>query len=131
MAEPIAHDGTAILHDERALPITIYLLYMGFVTAPLGVLIAYVLKDGAGQRALSHYIFQIRTFWISFCFALVALLIAALGLPLLLFLVGLKLLTFAAAMLGAIGIWVVARGVAGLIYIGRGQSYPRPRTWLI
>jgi uncharacterized membrane protein len=134
MAEPIADDVPAALHDEKTLPIIIYVLYIlgffGLITIFIGVIMAYVLKDGAGQRALSHYIFQIRTFWIGLALSIVPILIAVIGLPLLLILVGFKLLALSGALLGLIGVWAAIRSVVGLAYIGRGEPHPRPRTWL-
>ena len=133
MAEPLV-DDQSIPHDEKTLPIIIYVLYLlgftGGVTILIGVGMAYVLKGGAGQRALSHYIFQIRTFWIGLAWATIACLIAALGLPLTLVLIGFKLLALAALLLALIGVWASIRSVMGLIYISRGEAYPRPRAWL-
>ena len=134
MAEPMADEVPAALHDEKTLPIIIYVLYIlgffGLLTLFIGVIMAYVLKDGAGQRALSHYIFQIRTFWIGLALSIVPILIAVIGLPLLLILVGFKLLALAGALLGLIGVWAAIRSVVGLAYISRGEPHPRPRTWL-
>lgn len=134
MAEPMADEVPAALHDEKTLPIIIYVLYIlgffGLLTIFIGVIMAYVLKDGAGQRALSHYIFQIRTFWIGLALSIVPILIAVIGLPLLLILVGFKLLALAGALLGLIGVWAAIRSVVGLAYISRGEPHPRPRTWL-
>jgi len=133
MVEPMPDHTPAVLHDERTLPIIIYILYlMGWSLLPIGigVIMAYVLKDGAGQRALSHYIFQIRTFWIGVCLSIVPILIAVIGLPLTLILIGFKLLALSGALLGLIGIWAAIRSLIGLLYIARGEPHPRPRAWL-
>lgn len=136
MAAPSIADQSApaALHDEKTLPLVIYGLYIlgwfGFVTVVIGVIMAYVLKGGAGERACSHYIFQIRTFWIGVALALVPALITLIGLPLTLLLIGFKLLAFAGTLMALIGVWATVRAVTGLIYISKGQVHPRPRTWL-
>ncbi len=133
MAEPMPDHTPTVLHDERTLPIIIYILYlMGWSLLPIGigVIMAYALKDGAGQRALSHYIFQIRTFWIGVCLSIAPILIAVIGLPLTLVLIGFKLLALSGALLGMIGVWAAIRSLIGLLYIARGEPHPRPRTWL-
>lgn len=122
--------------DDKLLPIVVYGLYLlGWLSvgvAPvIGFVMAYALKGRANPMARSHYVFQIRTGWISLIALLVAGIIALLGLPLLIILVGFVLLYVAGAMVCLIGVWVSVRSVVGLIYASRGDPYPRPTAWLI
>jgi uncharacterized membrane protein len=131
-AAPLTDDRPAV-HDEQVLPIVIYVLYLlgaGVLTPLIGVIMAYVLKDGAGERACSHYIYQIRSFWIALAGMVVAGLIFAIALPLTLVLIGFALLNVAGVFALLVGAWFIIRAVVGLVYIARGEAHPRPRTWL-
>jgi uncharacterized membrane protein len=33
--------------------------------------------------------------------------------------------------MGAISVFFVVRTIMGLVYLLRGEAYPRPRTWLV
>ena len=61
----------------KGIAMTVYLLYLGGImmvfTAPLGVLIAHLMRPRVGSWTDSHLRFQIRTFW----FGLPALLAGA------------------------------------------------------
>lgn len=121
--------------DERIFPVAVYILYLfgwaGGVSLFIGFVMAYVLKGGAGPMARSHYVFQIRTVWISLVWAFFAGLLILVGLPLTLVLVGFLFLKIGFIALSLIGVWVLVRCLVGLIHAARGEAYPRPRAWLI
>ena len=87
-----------------------------WVTGVVGVVIAYVYKDDAPEWLKSHYRLQIRTFWISFLYII-------LGMLLLVVLVGYAVLVFWL-------IWFLVRCIKGIRYLNRGQAYPNPDNWL-
>ena len=99
----------------------VYILYIVglFVglTALVGVVIAYINRDGAPGWVQTHYSFQIRTFWIG-------LLILVIGSILTLILVGWLVL------LGWV-LWLIIRVVKGMKYLGEGRAIPNPDTWTI
>jgi uncharacterized membrane protein len=98
----------------------VYILYLvalvSGVTALIGVIMAYVNVGEAPEPLRTHYRFQIRTFWISLLYCLVAgiLTIVAIGALLFIF----------------IAVWYIVRCAKGLQYLGRGQPYPNATTWL-
>ena len=126
---------TTRLDDDKTLPMVVYVLYLigfaGGLTLLIGFIMAYVLKGNAGPIARSHFVFQIRTVWIGLAWALLGGVIALVGLPLTLVLIGFLFLKLAFGIFGLIGIWFLVRCVVGLIYASRGEAYPRPAAWLI
>lgn len=97
-------------------PKLIYILYLAGVVIPfvgiVGVIMAYVNKSDAPEWVQSHYQFQIRTFWISFLFAIV-------GSILLVILIGWLILLFTV-------VWYVIRCVKGMKYLDKQQAHPNP-----
>ena len=53
------------------------------------------------------------------------------GLPLSLVLVGIPIVVLGAFIMGAVWLWFAIRCVVGVIYLARGDAYPRPMNWLI
>jgi uncharacterized membrane protein len=97
----------------------IYVLYLlalvNGVTAVIGVVMAYVYRDGAPEWLRTHYEFQIRTFWMG-------LLIGIVGGILSLVLIGLVVLL-------ALAIWWIIRCVKGIRFVGERAAYPNHLTW--
>ena len=130
-------DPVLIRHtdDDKTMPMVVYVLYLiGLVnglTILIGFVMAYALKGNAGEIARSHFVFQIRTVWIALAWCLLGGVIALVGLPLTLVLIGFLFLKLAFGIFGLTGVWFVVRSVAGLIYASRDQAYPRPGAWLI
>lgn len=98
----------------------IYVLYLlalisGGVTALIGVIMAYVYKDGAPEWLRTHYEMQIRTFWFG-------LVVGAIGAVLSWVLIGVPILI-------ALAIWWIIRCVKGLRYAGERAPYPNHRGW--
>jgi uncharacterized membrane protein len=111
---------------ERTLPGTVYLLYLtGFLVVPalLGVIVALNARRGAPTWLQSHYLFQIRTFWIGCAGAAVA---AALAVS------SLQATEFAGlALMMLLVLWMLLRAAAGYARLLKLQVHPNPRTWLV
>jgi uncharacterized membrane protein len=139
MTEPLASDApvprSPLATDEKLMPIVVYVLYLlgwaGGVTALVGFLMAYALKERAPDWVRTHYVFLIRTVWIGLIWAVAAGLLIVLGLPLTLVLIGFLFLKIAFGLLGLLSVWVTVRCVVGLIYAARCEPYPRPQAWII
>ncbi|MDB5456439.1 MAG: hypothetical protein JWP92_2024 [Caulobacter sp.] len=122
-------------HDDKVLPYVVYALYLlapfNGLTAVIGLILAYVSRPTAGPVTESHYTFLVRTFWLSIGWCLIGLALVLVGVPLLIVLIGVPVMLAGALILGVIGLWFVVRCVVGLVFLSRGEAYPRPRSWLI
>ena len=120
--------------EDHTLPTVVYALYLlGLVnglTVLIGLIVAYANRDRAGPGMESHYTFQIRTFWLAFAWWGVAALLFLFGIPLSFILIGVPLLVAGGLILAMTHIWFALRCILGLIYVSRGDAYPRPRSWL-
>jgi uncharacterized membrane protein len=100
-------------------PQLVYLLYFGgFLLAVLpliGLVVAYVNRDGASELDRSHYDFQISTFWRG-------LAILAVGVITAFFLIGWLVILFWA-------VWTIVRNVKGLSAYGKGQPMAATPGW--
>ena len=85
------------------------------ITGIVGLIMAYVMKDGADDTLMTHYRFQIRTFWIG-------LLYTMLGAFLLQFIIGFIILFFTF-------VWVVIRCAKGLRWLERYEPVDNVETW--
>lgn len=121
--------------EDRTLPMVVYGLYLiGLInglTILVGLVIAYANRNGAGPRAQSHYIFQIRTFWTAIGWWIIGAILFVWGVPLSLILIGVPLLMLSGLIFAVGGIWFALRCIVGLLHLSRGEAYPRPRTWLV
>lgn len=121
--------------EDRTMPAVCYALYLlGFATAGLtsvaGVIIAYAQRGVTGPEMGSHYTFLIRTFWIGLIWCAAAGMVLGVGIPLSFILIGIPLLVLAKLMFAIGAVWYGVRCVLGLIYLSRGQGYPRPYALL-
>jgi uncharacterized membrane protein len=101
-------------------PMIIYILYLGgFVfalTSLVGVIMAYVNRNGAAPWAQTHYTFQIRTFWIGLFYLFVSLLCCFI-------LIGFVMMLLVA-------IWLIIRCAKGIKLSSAAQPYPNVTSWL-
>ena len=120
--------------DDRTLPTVVYALYLlGLInglTVLIGLVLAYANRDRAGLAMQSHYIFQIRSFWLAIAWWLIGFVLILWGIPLSLILIGVPLLVAGGLIVAMTHIWFAVRCILGLIYVSRGEPYPRPRAWL-
>jgi len=101
------------------IPQLVYLLYLlGFIFHPaalVGVVLAFVNRDGASPLERSHYDFQISTFWRG-------LIIAVIGVIALFVVVGWLVLLFWA-------VWTIVRCIKGLTNLSRGLPMTADIGW--
>lgn len=109
------------LQDDKTMPLVVYILYLvgllNGLTSVIGVILAYVSKAAAPEWMQSHYIFQIRTFWLSLLFGLIGLVLTPIGIGF--------------VIIAAIWVWTAVRCILGLSWLLKGQAYPTPRNWMI
>lgn len=104
--------------------------FVGPIGGLIGVVLAYVFRSDAPDCLVSHYRFQIRTFWIGWLYILIAFaaIVASIG-----FVrsdgFGLMLAAGSAGWMFGV-IWTIVRCVKGLRYELRDEAYPNPGTWL-
>ena len=130
MTEHVSYGAT----EDKTLPAVCYALYLlAFatgITAVIGLVIAYAQRHAAGPAMESHYTFLIRTFWIGLVLALVGAVVGgvlfAIGMVLSVVLIGFPIMALAGLVWGATAVWFGIRCVVGLVYLSRGEAYPRP-----
>ena len=99
----------------------IYILYLVGVVIPvilpiIGVVMAYIYRDGAPAWVQSHYQLQIRTFWMGLVYFVIALVATMI-------LIGWVILALSM-------IWWIIRCVKGLKAVFEGVPHPNPTTWM-
>jgi len=110
------------LQDDKTLPLFGYgLTALGAFSfgtlAVVGVVLAYVAKRSAPEWLQSHYIFQIRTFWLAVLFSIIGAVTTVIGIGV--------------VILAAVGVWTVVRCIIGFSWLIKNQPYPTPRNWMI
>lgn len=105
--------------DDLLMPKVIYVLYIlgpfFWLTGVVGVVMAYVYKDGAPEWMQSHYRFQIDTFWKGLAFLLPGVLLTFV-------LIGYLVLLFWV-------IWLLVRAIKGFKALGERRPVERPGRW--
>ena len=119
---PATLPASSVFSDERQLAMIIYILYLvgfatGGVTTIVGLVLAYVNRDGAPDWLRSHYSLQIRTFWIYLLYFSISVicLVVVIGIP----------------MVIAASIWFIVRCALGINHLLNKQAYPTPESWLV
>jgi uncharacterized membrane protein len=119
---PTPPQSSSVFSDERQMAMVVYILFLvGFptfhVATIVGLVLAYVNRDGAPQWLRSHYTLQIRTFWIGllYFFVACACLFILIGVP----------------MLVAVSVWYVVRCALGISRLLKNEAYPTPESWVL
>ena len=119
---PTPSPSSSVFSDERQMAMVVYILFLvGFptfhVATIVGLVLAYVNRDGAPEWLRSHYTLQIRTFWIGllYFFVACACLFILIGVP----------------MLVAVSVWYVVRCALGISRLLKNQAYPTPESWVL
>ena len=125
---PVAMEAAIILPYETQRPIVsdntfavaVYLLfgasYFTGISVLIGVIIAHLKVDDADPMLRSHYMFQIRTFWIG-------LLYLAIGFALCVVLIGFLILAWWF-------IWSLIRVIKGVLLLTEHKPIVDPKSWL-
>ncbi len=119
---PTPSPVSSVFSDERQMAMIIYILFLvGFptlhVATIVGLVLAYVNRDGAPEWLRSHYTLQIRTFWIGLLYAGIAsvCVFILVGVPMLL----------------AVAVWYVVRCALGVSRLLKHEAYPTPQSWVL
>jgi uncharacterized membrane protein len=119
--------------EDRTMPAVVYALYLiGLthgLTIVIGLILAYALRGGAGPHMQSHYTLQIRTFWLTIGWFLLGGLMILVGIPLSIVLVGIPIVMLGGGICFIAWLWFALRSIIGVIYLARGEPYPRPYAW--
>ena len=123
--------SVAVASEDKTLPIVTYVLFLlGFVThgvtAAVGLIVAYASRSSARPMAESHYTFLIRTFWIGLLLMVAGGVLFGVGALLSVILIGFPIMGVAWLIMGGAGIWYGVRCIVGLVFLSRGEAYPRP-----
>lgn len=110
-----------ITKNESTVPAKlVYVLYLvGIlvgITSIIGLVIAYFYRSDASDWLKTHYRYQIRTFWVSLVYAILAFVLAFI-------LVGYLVYVF-------LLVWIIVRCVKGLKTINKNVPISNPATWL-
>jgi uncharacterized membrane protein len=121
MSEPIVTSPQNVQAARPLMPLIVYVLYLvsiplPFLTAIIGVVIAYVLRGEGPDWAESHFRHQIHLFWKFLLYLVIGLVTSVI------------LIGFVIAFVAYI--WLIVRCIMGIRHAYRGDFYPRPAAWL-
>lgn len=121
-APPEAFAAGEADHEIKRPAFAVYLLFLAGLMlfgapAVVGVILAYRVRERAPGWLQSHYIYQIRTFWIAVAGAVIGLAGLTVG-------VGV-------AILMALVVWVTLRCFVGMVRLHRGEPIYNPQTWIV
>jgi uncharacterized membrane protein len=106
---------------EKTYVIIVHALYLASVvlgvTSLIGLVMAYVKRDGAQDWAAGHYQYAIRTFWLGLLYTTVSavLVFVFIGIPLLF----------------GVYIWFIVRSVIPLVKATNREPIDNPTSWWI
>ena len=116
MNEPVTTTGNNELSNVKL----IYILYLASIllgiTSLIGLIMAYVNKNGDTGVANNHYRYQIRTFWIGLLYAVISGVTMMIGIGVLLML--------------ALLVWFIIRCAKGLKAAGENREIDNVASWL-
>jgi len=99
----------------------IYILYLvglaNGITILVGVVMAYIYRDDAPEWLRTHYKAQIRMFWISLLYWVVASILIFIFIGFLLY--------------GVIAIWWIIRCIKGFKHLDQKGAYPNYESWAV
>lgn len=98
-----------------------YILYLSsiliVITAPVGLMMAYLNKAGAPEWLQTHYVYIIHTFWKGLLYIVISTILMVVLIGFLLF-------------IAAIAWWII-RCIKGLKLLSKRQPIEDPKGWLL
>lgn len=126
-------DGHAYASEDRAMPAVVYALYiLGLfhgLTLIVGLIMAYVLRGGAGPMNASHYTYLIRTVWISLAAGLVGGAVMLVSFPFTFILIGIPFMWIGGMICLGAWLWAMIRSIVGVVRLANGQQIDRPYSF--
>lgn len=120
MTPPLPETPSAVSDGGKQLALLNYILYfVGFfvgLTALVGVIIAHLKRAEAAQWIQTHFVYQIRTFWIGVLWLVIG------GLTSFVF-IGFLLLAWWF-------VWTLVRCIKGVMRLGDNKPIEDPLTWM-
>ena len=118
--------------EDRALPAVVYALWiLGLfhgVTLFVGLIMAYILRGGAGPVMASHYTYLIRTFWISVIWMIIGAGVMLVSFPFAFILIGIPFV-WAGGMICLLSwLYALARSIIGAVRLAEGAPIARPEA---
>ena len=125
----------SLLSGKEGTAKLVYVLYLvglltGGLTFVVGAIIAYMNEDDAEEWLQSHYLFQVRTFWIGVTFIFISWLLVLLGGLLTVVLIGFVIIPIGMVLGFFTVVWLIIRSVKGIKQIDDKQAHPNPTTWM-
>jgi uncharacterized membrane protein len=118
--------------EDRALPAVVYALYiLGLfhgLTLFIGLIMAYILRGGAGPVMASHYTYLIRTFWIALVWFVIGGGVALVGVVLSIILIGIPILWAGGMICFVAWLYAMIRSIIGAVRLAEGQPIARPEA---
>ena len=119
--------------EDRALPAVVYALYiLGLfhgVTLIIGLIMAYVMRGGAGPVMASHYTWLIRTFWVSLIWGVIGCGVMLVSIPFAIILIGIPFLWLGGMICLGAWIWAIVRSIVGVVRLADGAPIARPESF--
>lgn len=120
--EQIAATPPTSDNDGRAGAAVVWLLYLLAIPsanlfAVVGVIAAYVMREGNTGWARTHYDAQIRLFWSVIVWFIILTAVIIVSVPFSLILIGIPFLVAAGVAMLVLAIWFVVRSVVGLVRV--------------
>ena len=119
--------------EDRAMPAVVYALYiLGLfhgLTLLIGLVMAYVMRGGAGPVMGSHYTYVIRTFWVSLIWMIIGAGIVLVSFPFTFILIGIPFMWAGGVVCFLAWLWALVRCIVGVVRLADGRPVERPMSY--